>query len=756
MIDLDQLNRPQREAVTYADGPLLVLAGAGSGKTRVLTHRIAHLVETGQAVPDQILAVTFTNKAAREMRERLEGLLGDDLGGLTVGTFHSTCARWLRRYAGKLGLPNSFAIYDDADSLSLCRRALQEVEVPEDIVPPRMLRSFLDRAKNQARDVRSLSANGDGFRGEGLVRGAQRYEELLERAGALDFGSLITAMVRILAEQEDMRERFRARYRHVLVDEYQDINHAQYLLIDAIAGRRGNLCVVGDDDQSIYGFRGANVRAILEFERDHPDAHVIRLEQNYRSTGNILAAAGAVIERNAGRHGKTLWTENGDGEKVTLAVFPDDRAEARWVASEVGGAVLNGRSLSSIAVFYRTNAQSRVLEEEFVRRGLRYVLVGGVRFYDRKEVKDVLAYLRVIANGNDDVSLTRIINVPTRGIGATTVKTLTEAAEAEGIPIGTLLSRLAEDPQAVKLARASAGRVAEFWQMIERLRALTHESSLGDIVTAVLHESGMLARLQAEGSEESITRADNLEELVGAAREVDELGTLPDGLTAIDAFLERAALVSGLDLVDEHGGAISLMTLHNSKGLEFPVVHLVGLEEHVFPHARAVDDGTIEEERRLCYVGMTRAREQLHLSRAKYRMLSGQGQRNPPSRFLREIPGDLLKRVGLREGDAVGDATRRLEDLGRITETGSFERDPVTDSEPRIDYSVSQEYGGDEVDVPLRVGTRVRHPKFGAGVVRRKEGTGEGTKLTVQFERVGIKKLIARFAPLTIEGFENA
>ena len=756
MIDLDQLNRPQREAVTYADGPLLVLAGAGSGKTRVLTHRIAHLVETGQAVPDQILAVTFTNKAAREMRERLEGLLGDDLGGLTVGTFHSTCARWLRRYAGKLGLPNSFAIYDDADSLSLCRRALQEVEVPEDIVPPRMLRSFLDRAKNQARDVRSLSANGDGFRGEGLVRGAQRYEELLERAGALDFGSLITAMVRILAEQEDMRERFRARYRHVLVDEYQDINHAQYLLIDAIAGRRGNLCVVGDDDQSIYGFRGANVRAILEFERDHPDAHVIRLEQNYRSTGNILAAAGAVIERNAGRHGKTLWTENGDGEKVTLAVFPDDRAEARWVASEVGGAVLNGRSLSSIAVFYRTNAQSRVLEEEFVRRGLRYVLVGGVRFYDRKEVKDVLAYLRVIANGNDDVSLTRIINVPTRGIGATTVKTLTEAAEAEGIPIGTLLSRLAEDPQAVKLARASAGRVAEFWQMIERLRALTHESSLGDIVTAVLHESGMLARLQAEGSEESITRADNLEELVGAAREVDELGTLPDGLTAIDAFLERAALVSGLDLVDEHGGAISLMTLHNSKGLEFPVVHLVGLEEHVFPHARAVDDGTIEEERRLCYVGMTRAREQLHLSRAKYRMLSGQGQRNPPSRFLREIPGDLLKQVGLREGDAVGDATRRLEDLGRITETGSFERDPVTDSEPRIDYSVSQEYGGDEVDVPLRVGTRVRHPKFGAGVVRRKEGTGEGTKLTVQFERVGIKKLIARFAPLTIEGFENA
>lgn len=756
MIDLGELNAPQREAVTYAEGPLLVLAGAGSGKTRVLTHRIAHLIETERAHPDEILAVTFTNKAAREMRERLEGLLGGDLGGLTVGTFHSTCARWLRRYAGRLGLPNSFAIYDDADTLALCRRSLQEVEVPEDIVSPRMLRSFLDRAKNHAQDIRKQTPTGDGFRGESMLQAALRYEELLERAGALDFGSLITAMVRILTEHEDMRDRFRARYRHVLVDEYQDINHSQYLLIDAIAGRKGDLCVVGDDDQSIYGFRGATVRAILEFERDHPDAHIIRLEQNYRSTGNILAAAGAVIEQNAGRHGKTLWTENGDGEKVTLAVFQDDRAEARWVASEVNNEVRRGRPLSNIAVFYRTNAQSRVLEEEFVRQGVRYVLVGGVRFYDRKEVKDVLAYLRLLVNADDDVSLTRIINVPTRGIGATTVKALTEAAQNAGVSIGAMIERLGDDPDAVKLARASAKRVVDFWQMIGRLKSLTRDSSLGDIVTAVLHESGLLARLQAEGSEESITRADNLEELVGAAREVDDLGTLPDGLTAIDAFLERAALVSGLDAVDEHGGAISLMTLHNSKGLEFPIVHLIGMEEHVFPHARALDDGTIEEERRLCYVGMTRAREQLHLSRAKFRMLSGQSQRNPPSRFLREIPGALLKRVGIWEDDAVGDATRRLEELGRLTETGAFEREPVTDDEPRIDYSVSQEFGGDEIDAPLRVGTRVRHPKFGLGVVRRKEGTGEGTKLTVQFDRSGIKKLIARFAPLTIEGFEGA
>lgn len=754
MIDLAELNAPQREAVSYGDGPLLVLAGAGSGKTRVLTHRIAHLIESGRSKPHEILAVTFTNKAAREMRERLEGLLGGDFEGLTVGTFHSTCARWLRRHAGKIGLPNSFAIYDDADSLALCRRALQEVEVPEDIVPPRALRSFLDRAKNNAEDVRAKSPSGDGYRGDAMLQGACRYEELLERAGALDFGALITSVVRLLAEGSETRSAFRRRYRHVLVDEYQDINHAQYLLIDAIAGRTGDLCVVGDDDQSIYGFRGATVRAILEFERDHPDAHVIRLEQNYRSTGNILSAAGSVIERNAGRHGKRLWTENREGEKVTLAVFPDDRAEARWVAGEVGGAILQGRPASAIAVFYRTNAQSRVLEEEFVRRGLRYVLVGGVRFYDRKEVKDVLAYLRLLTNPDDDVSLTRIINVPTRGIGTTTVKGLTEAARARGTSIGAVLDQWMENPDDAPVARASAKRAAEFWQMIGRLRSVSHDSGLGDIVTAVIHETGLLSRLQAEGSEESITRADNLEELVGAAREVDELGTLPDGMTAIDAFLEQAALVSGLDLAEDSSGAVSLMTLHNSKGLEFPVVHLVGMEEHVFPHARALDDGSVEEERRLCYVGMTRAREQLHLSRAKYRMLSGAGQRNPPSRFLREIPRELLKRVGLREDDGVGDAIDRLEELGRVTETGSVESEPPTDDEPRIDYSVSQEYGGAETDVPLRVGTRVRHPKFGSGVVRRKEGTGEGTKLTVQFERAGIKKLIARFAPLTIEGME--
>jgi len=749
VIDLGQLNAPQREAVTHGEGPLLVLAGAGSGKTRVLTFRIARLIESEGAAPEEILAVTFTNKAAREMRERLEGLLGGDLAGLTVGTFHSTCARWLRRHAGKIGLPNGFAIYDDADQLALCRRALEESQISEDVVPPRALRSYVDRARNQAEDLTRRSG-GNGFRDETLLRAALRYEELLARAGALDFGGLITAMVRLLREHEPTRAAFQRRFRHVLVDEYQDINHAQYLLIDSIAGRTGNLCVVGDDDQSIYGFRGATVRAILEFERDHPDAHVIRLEQNYRSTGNILAAASAVIERNAGRHGKRLWTENDEGQKVTLAVMPDDRAEARWVATQIGAETSRGRSAGEVAVFYRTNAQSRVLEEELVRRSIRYVLVGGVRFYDRKEVKDVLAYLRLLVNPADDVSLVRVINVPSRGIGQATVAALTEEARASGSSIGAVLERLQIHPESVGLARASASRVADFSELLARLRAVGARPSvsLAEVVTAVIHETGLLARLQAENTEEAASRVENLEELIGAASEVDAHGAMPDGVTAIEAFLEQAALISDLDAHEGKSSTVSLMTLHNSKGLEFPVVYLVGMEEHVFPHARSLDEGTVEEERRLCYVGMTRAREVLHLSRAKFRVLSGAMQRNPPSRFLREIPTDLIHKVGLWEkdherGESPSDSF--------VFETPIFaaRRQTELPGEPRIDYSVNQEAPGGEA-TNLRIGTRVHHPKFGAGVVRRTEGEGDSTKLTVQFDRAGIKKLIARFAPLTV------
>jgi DNA helicase-2/ATP-dependent DNA helicase PcrA len=747
-MDLAALNPPQREAVLHGDGPLLVLAGAGSGKTRVLTYRVAHLIAEKGAPPEQILAVTFTNKAAREMRERLEVLLGDGVRGLTVGTFHSVCARWLRREAPKLGLPAGFAIYDEADQLALCRRALAEAEVSEHVLTPAALRAYIERRRNAAEPLDRHESSAGPQRMEAILRGAMRYEVLLARAGALDFGSLITAMVRLLTENEAARGAYRARFRHVLVDEYQDINAAQYQLVRQIAGAQGNLSVVGDDDQSIYGFRGATVRAILDFERDYPDAHVIRLEQNYRSTGNILAAASAVIRRNADRHGKTLWTDNGPGEKVVVATLPDDRAEARYVAADIERALASGRAPDEVAVFYRTNAQSRVLEEELLLRGLRYVLIGGTRFYDRKEVKDVLAYLRLLVNPADDVSLTRVINVPTRGIGAATLASLGDVARRRGVPLARVLEGLASDDQ-VPLAATSRGRVVEFWAMIERLRAALDELSMAEIIDLVLHESAMLARLRGEGTQEAEARADNLEEMVGAARELDAMEEAPRGASAVEAFLERAALVSDIDEADGRRSALSLMTLHNSKGLEFPVVYLVGMEEGVFPHLRALDDGGLEEERRLCYVGMTRARELLVLTRARHRVLFGSSQQNPPSRFLREIPAELVRVIGsLADESRERDRTWVEPTDGYVpSRTRLGTRSVRLESEPEIDYSVSQEAGA---GVALRIGTRVRHPQFGIGVVRRSEGTGAGIKLTVQFERAGIKKLIARFAPLEV------
>jgi DNA helicase II / ATP-dependent DNA helicase PcrA len=734
VVDLALLNPPQREAVTHGDGPILVLAGAGSGKTRVLTFRIARLIGELGVPPDAILAVTFTNKAAREMRERLERLLGGGLSGLTVGTFHSVCARWLRRLAPRIGIPSGFAIYDEADQLALCRRALAECEISEDRVSPAALRAFLDRQRNLAQDLRRLSPGGAI---DGEVLGAARaYETLLARAGALDFGALIVTVVRHLEDDENARAKFRSRYRHVLVDEYQDINPAQYQLIRHIAGPTGNLCVVGDDDQSIYGFRGASVRAILEFERDYPDARVVRLEQNYRSTGNILQAAGAVIERNSGRHGKRLWTDNQSGEPVTVACFPDDRTEARFVASELASSLSRGLRPIDLAVFYRTNAQSRVLEEELVRRGVPYLLVGATRFYDRKEVKDALAYLRLLVNPADDVSLARVINVPARGIGGVTLAALQEAARRRGSSMAAVLETLEANPDSVTVPAASSRRLAEFWALLERLRGLVAGEHLGQIVETVLLETGLTARLRAEATEESQARADNLDELAGAARELDAAAPELLGADAIEAFLERAALVSDLDETDRRQGSVSLMTLHNSKGLEFPVVHLIGLEEGVFPHARALEEGDLEEERRLCYVGMTRARERLVLSLARQRILYGIAQRNRPSRFLREIPPELVHPIGF------GPIETGAQRLPRQVE---IPRDP---GEPTVDYSLSQEI--DETACSLPVGTRVRHPKFGSGVVRRCEGDGARAKLTVQFENAGIKKLIAGFAPLEV------
>jgi ATP-dependent DNA helicase UvrD/PcrA len=755
VIDLERLNPPQREAVTHGDGALLVLAGAGSGKTRVLTYRVAHLIAERGVRPEQILAVTFTNKAAGEMRERLHALLGDAGSGLTVGTFHAVCARWLRREAPALGLPSSFAIFDDADQLILCRRALTETEVSEELISAQALRAHLDRKRNAAESVTGDSGVG---RDEALARAAGRYEELLHRAGGIDFGGLIVNMIERLRRDPERRHAYRERYTHLLVDEYQDINHAQYLLVRELAGSTGQLSVVGDDDQSIYGFRGATVRAILDFERDYPDAHVVRLEQNYRSTGNILAAAGAVIQQNVGRHGKTLWTDQGPGEKVVIATLPDDRAEARFVAGDVASAIASGRDACEIAVCYRTNAQSRLLEEELVRRGLAYILIGGTRFYDRKEIKDVLAYLRLLANPADDVSLTRIVNVPTRGIGATTLALLTEAARRRGHSISAVIDGLERDEDVPGLGAASRTRVLEFRALMQRLRAAVDHTPLDAIVETVIRETGLAERLRAEGTQEAELRADNLSELIGAAREVEGVEGTFEGIAAIEAFLEKAALVSDLDQGDRQRSVVTLLTLHNSKGLEFPLVYLIGMEERVFPHMRAIDSGDVEEERRLCYVGMTRARERLVLTRARHRVLFGSSQQNPPSRFLREIPAEVTLPIGSFAGfdDERAERSPRFGDspLARALSDERWRSGSRRESDalPRteVDYSFSQE---PEVGAgSLAIGTRVRHPQFGTGVVRRREGSGEGTKLTVQFERAGLKKLLLRFAPLEVVG----
>ena len=521
-----------------------------------------------------------------------------------------------------------------------------------------------------------------------------------------------------------------------------------------IAGARGNLNVVGDDDQSIYAFRGATVRAILDFERDYADAHVIRLEQNYRSTGNILAAASAVIRRNADRHGKTLWTENGPGDKVVVATLPDDRAEARYVASDIERALATDRSPSEIAVFYRTNAQSRLLEEELLFRKIRYILIGGTRFYDRKEVKDVLAYLRLLVNPADDVSLARVINVPTRGIGATSLAALTDAGRRRGLPVATVLDDLQHGRDDTGLATASRGRVLEFWAMIGRLRAAVDSLAMAEVIEAVLLETGLLARLRGEGTQEAEGRADNLEELIAAARELDAMDGAPHGASAVETFLERAALVSDVDEGDAPRSVVSLMTLHNSKGLEFPVVYLVGMEEGVFPHARAIDEGGLEEERRLCYVGMTRARQQLVLTRARHRILFGASQQNPPSRFLREVPSELVRAFGF---DAE-DEQRRERNRTWVDSSDGDEPRSQPRLLPRAGFTVrtrARRSTTARARRPMRIFRCASGPgsdTHSSGWVSsgRKEGTGAGIKLTVQFERAGIKKLIARFAPLEV------
>ncbi len=758
---LDGLNESQRAAVTHAGGPLLVVAGAGSGKTRVLTRRVAWLIAQRAAHPGSILAITFTNKAAAEMRERVATLVGRRARLMTVSTFHSACVRILRREASRLGFSSSFSIYDAADSRRLMALVCRDLELDPKRFPPRAVLGWVSTQKSELRDHETAARRAENDVERTYAEAYGSYQARLVAANAVDFDDLIMTTVHLLQAFPDVREGYRRRYRHVLVDEYQDTNHAQYALVrelcaptargsdgaadgapqDAIAA--AELMVVGDSDQSIYAFRGANIRNILEFERDFPDADTVVLEQNYRSTQSILSAANAVIARNAGRTSKRLWSELGAGEQLVGYVADDEHAEAQFVADEVDS--LSDQSVAragGIAVFYRTNAQSRVLEEVFIRVGLPYKVVGGLRFYERREVKDALAYLRLLVNPRDQVSLRRILNVPKRGIGARAEACVGALADRERI---SLLDALRRADEAPGIATRSVSAIGAFVAIVDDLRALVDVGEPADVVLqACLARSGYLDALEDSTDPQDETRVENLTELLAVAREFvgdagDEAPEIEESdPRSLDAFLERVALVADSDQIPGEAeqadgqGVVTLMTLHTAKGLEFPVVFLTGMEDGVFPHLRSLGDTSqLEEERRLAYVGITRAQRRLYVSRATSRSAWGAPTHNPASRFLDDLPAELVE---WRRTEA--DQTRWSPRLA-----------PAPATSPGTRAAATGRTSGGAV-LALEPGDRVVHDSFGMGTVVALEGAGERSVASVDFGSEGVKRLLLRYAPL--------
>jgi DNA helicase II / ATP-dependent DNA helicase PcrA len=634
---LEDLNEPQQEAVLHDEGPLLVLAGAGSGKTRVLTHRIAYAVETDRAMPGEILAITFTNKAAGEMRERAEQLVGRRARAMWVMTFHSACARMLRAEGNRLGYTRGFTIYDEQDSIRLVKRCIEELDIDPKRFTPRAIKRQISDAKNTLLDAEGYRKTVDSFFEQTAADVYEVYEQRIHSMNAMDFDDLLVRCVDLLRLFPEVRDRYRSTFQQVLVDEYQDTNHAQYVWLQLLAEDHRNLCVVGDEDQAIYGFRGADIRNILDFEDDFPDARVIKLEQNYRSTQTILSAANGVVSNNRARKSKALWTDVGTGDPVKIRELEDEHAEARWVAGEIERIVDAGGSRDEIAVFYRTNAQSRVLEDTLVRYGVGYQVIGGTRFYERAEVKDAIAYLTLLVNPSDVVAFERIVNSPRRGIGSTSQGRIASHANTVGEPVWEV-ALVPEDVPGLGAAAIKA--VSRFMSTMERLRERAESASVGDLLNELLNEVGYLDALRAERTIEAEGRLENLEELVSVAREYD--ATQEEG--TLEEFLQQIALFSEQDNLRSDEGIVTLMTLHNAKGLEFPVVFMIGCEDGVFPHMRAIESGDLEEERRLCYVGITRAKRELYLTHARVRALYGAREWNVPSRFLGEIPEELVDR----------------------------------------------------------------------------------------------------------------
>ena len=753
---LEGLNDNQRAAVVHSGSPLLIVAGAGSGKTRVLTHRIAHLLAERDVHPGQILAITFTNKAAGEMKERVEQLVGPRANAMWVMTFHSACVRILRRESKKLGFTSSFSIYDAADSKRLMALVCRDLDLDPKRFPPKSFSAKISNLKNELIDEEDFAAQAaDGFE-KTLAQAYAMYQSRLREANALDFDDLIMTTVNLLRAFPDVAEHYRRRFRHVLVDEYQDTNHAQYALVRELVGTSehavdvppeaevppAELCVVGDADQSIYAFRGATIRNILQFEEDYPDATTILLEQNYRSTQTILSAANAVIERNESRRPKNLWTNAGTGAQITGYVADTEHDEAQFVAEEIDRLTDAGHAKAGdVAVFYRTNAQSRVFEEIFIRVGLPYKVVGGVRFYERKEVRDALAYLRVLANPEDSVPLRRILNVPKRGIGDRAEAMIDALSQREKISFPQALKRVDE---AYGMAARSTNAVKRFNTLMEDLRTIV-ESGAGPatVLEAVLERTGYLAELQASTDPQDETRIENLQELAAVAMEFEQERGEEEQSTLSD-FLEQVALVADSDQIpDEDGGdgVITLMTLHTAKGLEFPVVFLTGMEDGVFPHMRALGQAKeLEEERRLAYVGITRARERLYLTRSTLRSAWGQPSYNPPSRFLEEIPPTHVewKRTGATAPASSGPVSAVAASL-----SSSRSRSSASGAS-----GFATRRTAEKPVVSLAVGDRVTHDQFGLGTVVGIKGTGGNAEATIDFGDTKPKRLLLRYAPV--------
>ena len=736
---LSELNPAQIAAVTHAGGPLLVVAGAGSGKTRVLTRRIAYLMSHRNVAPYQILAITFTNKAAGEMKARVGELVGPVAQSMWVSTFHSACVRILRQEAMRLGYSNSFSIYDSADSLRLVTIVAKELNLDSKRYPARQFQAMISNAKNELLGPQDyLNSTSNAF--EQVVADVYSiYQQRLQRANAMDFDDLILKTVQVLQRFPEAKARFRSRFRHVLVDEYQDTNHAQYILVKELVGNDNEglapaeLCVVGDADQSIYGFRGATIRNILQFELDYPNATTVLLEQNYRSTQNILNAANAVITKNQSRKEKNLWTDSGSGALLTGYVAENEHDEARFVADEIRELQRQEKSRpGDTAIFYRTNAQSRVFEEVFMRGALPYKVVGGLRFYERREVKDLLAYLRVLANLEDEISLRRIINLPKRGIGDTSLDNVDLFARAQGISFWTGLLRCSE---AIELSARAAQSIHEFTSMISALHVLVEAKVRPSvIVEAALEQSGLLKELADSTDPQDEVRVENLKELVAVSmeyeeREFDELNE--DEEMSLAGFLEKVSLVADADEIpegDDHGGVVTMMTLHTAKGLEFPTVFLTGMEDGVFPHSRTLGEkDEVEEERRLAYVGLTRARERLYISRAQYRSTWGAPNYNPPSRFLDEIPENVIE----WRNESANSLSPSLIKRSRV----------ATSPPPRAT-------GKKISSIMLSVGERVSHDTFGLGIVISLAGEADKAEATIKFGQYGEKRLLLRYAPV--------